>query len=626
MSSALKSGTTPNRAPIPCQVLFGDPDRTNPKLSPEGHLLAYAGPHEGVMNLWVQPVDGSTPPRPVTADQGRGITDFEFCAGERIVYLQDTDGDEISRLYVLDLSTGHQARLVTPERGVQARIIGSVPSRHPDRMAITLFDGRFLDVYELDLPTGELTKIAADPAHDGRPQFNFWLVDKDLRARGGVVSSPDGGVVLHVRDGAEGPYRQLIEIPGADFELTISSEFTADGGALNMTTWLKSPTKRLIKVDMAGNITPISSDSHADVEEVWCDPATLEPALVTYASDQGRHDVLDPGFRADFERLATLGDNVKVESADCRGRFLLVSTNAPDAGIHYHLYDRKTGEARYLFAQQDGLADHQLAPKTPFWFTARDGLELHGYLTRPVGAPAGPGPTLFMPHGGPWLCDKPKYQAEVQYFASLGFTVVQINFRASSGYGKAHMNAGNREWGRAMQHDLLDGLAYLVAEGVIDPDRVGIYGFSYGGYAALVAAAFNGDVFRCAIDVCGPADPATLITSASPRAQPMIAFYHTRIGHPERDAARLREVSPLAHADQIRIPVLIVEGTRDYRVRNPQTGALIDAMKKNGVPHRHLPFDDEGHYITRPDNRQTLAATAAEFLTTHLLQEPASAA
>lgn len=634
MSIASPAQSPAARSLIPRQVLFGAPDRLNPALSPDGTLLGYAAPDEGVMNVWVGPVDGSAPARPVTRDRGRGITEFTLCAGGRLVYRQDTDGDENWRLYLLDLSdltggdTGErpQPRLITPERGtggpVQAHVLAYYPIWHPDQMllAVNADHPQLHDVYRLDLPTGEATLILANPGHDGDPPFVSWLADTDLQVRGGGVPAPDGGLALLVCDEAGQPWRLLCHLPADDITPDTTIAFTRDGASLIMGTSLQAESLRLARIDLAdGAITTIAGDPCHDVAQAWLDAVTCEPAVAVYAPDRNRYQVLDPDFTADLKHLTALDDgDVSVIGSARGGQLLLAATTAPHAAVRYYLYDRGTQQARLLFHQRDDLTAYPLAPMETFDLVARDGLDLYGYLTRPIGAPDGPLPTVLLVHGGPWVRDSWAYHAEVQWLANRGYAVIQVNYRGSAGYGKAHMSAGDRQWGRAMQRDLIDTVAHFVKEGVIDADRVAIYGGSYGGYAALCGAAFGGDVFAAAVSACGPTDLATLITSLPPHVQPMIELYHARIGDPDRDADRLREVSPSAHAHNIRTPLLIAQGANDPRVPLTQADALIAALDEHNVAHRYLVFDNEGHGLVRPESRERFYAEAEAFLAEHL--------
>jgi dipeptidyl aminopeptidase/acylaminoacyl peptidase len=254
----------------------------------------------------------------------------------------------------------------------------------------------------------------------------------------------------------------------------------------------------------------------------------------------------------------------------------------------------------------------------PFSFTARDGLRMHGYLTFPRGLECAKLPAVLDVHGGPWGRDRWGYVPEAQWLANRGYLSVQVNFRGSTGYGKAFLNAGDKQWGAAMHDDLIDAVEYVVAQGWADRDRIAIMGGSYGGYAALAGAAFTPDVFRCAIDIVGPSNLLTLLGSIPDYWEPMRAMLYQRIGNLDSERGMLWDRSPLAHADNIRIPVLVAQGAHDPRVKQAEAEQIVAALAEKGVPHDYLLFADEGHGLARPENRAILYARAEEFLATHL--------
>jgi dipeptidyl aminopeptidase/acylaminoacyl peptidase len=254
----------------------------------------------------------------------------------------------------------------------------------------------------------------------------------------------------------------------------------------------------------------------------------------------------------------------------------------------------------------------------PFSFTSRDGLTVHGYVTYPIGVARQGLPAVLNVHGGPWARDSWGYNPEAQWLANRGYVCVQVNYRGSTGYGKAFLNAGDREWGAAMHDDLLDAVDHLVSTGAIDRERVGIYGGSYGGYAALVGATFTPDVFRCAVDMVGPSNLSTLIESVPEYWKPQIALFHTKVGNPETEPDFLWSRSPLSRVDDICIPVLIAQGKNDPRVKEAEAQQIVDAMSAKGLPYEYLLFDDEGHGLVRPENRERFYAAAERFLATHL--------
>jgi dipeptidyl aminopeptidase/acylaminoacyl peptidase len=317
--------------------------------------------------------------------------------------------------------------------------------------------------------------------------------------------------------------------------------------------------------------------------------------------------------------LRDLGDGElgvsRSERADNRW---LVSLSPSDGPTRYYVHDRATGESTYLFAEVDGLEKYELAPMEPFAFPARDGLPVHGYLTFPPGVARENLPAVLNVHGGPWWRDRWGFVPDAQWLANRGYVSVQVNFRGSTGYGKAFLNAGDKEWGRAMHDDLVDAVEYVVTQGWVDSERVGIMGGSYGGYAALAGAAFTPDVFRCAVDIVGPSNLLTLLGSIPDYWEPTRAMLYQRVGNLDSEREMLWDRSPLAHADDIRIPVLVAQGANDPRVKEAEAEQIVAALADKGVPHDYLLFDDEGHGLAKPENREVLYARAEEFLATHL--------
>jgi dipeptidyl aminopeptidase/acylaminoacyl peptidase len=303
---------------------------------------------------------------------------------------------------------------------------------------------------------------------------------------------------------------------------------------------------------------------------------------------------------------------------DHADRTWLVAFTVDDGPVAYYAWDRESQTATFLFHHQPALSRYTLSPMEPFSFTARDGLEIHGYLTFPPGAERRDLPAVLMVHGGPWARDSWGFNAEAQWLANRGYVAVQVNFRGSTGYGKDFVNKGNKQWAAAMHDDLIDAVEHVVQNGWVDRSRVAISGGSYGGYAALVGATFTPDVFCCAVDVVGPSNLKTLIESIPPYWAPIVAQFHERVGNPETEEALLWERSPLSRVDQIRIPILVAQGANDPRVKQAESEQIVNAMKEKGIDHVYLLFGDEGHGFAKPENRMKFFAVAEKFLARHL--------
>lgn len=612
----------PIPAPIPRQVLFGNPERTVPRLSPDGTRLAWLAPHDGVLNVWVAPLHDLERAEVVTDDRDRGIRAYAWAHdGRTLLYVQDQGGDENWRVYGVDLVSG-DLRDLTPFDDVQAQIIDS-DKRHPDRVLVGLNkdNPELHDVYSLDLVSGELTKVEENPGFIG------WVADADFDVRAAVAPKPDGGMTLLVRQKGAKEWRPVLDVGQPDALTTEPVAFSLDGASLLAITSAAADTGRLVRLDLAGRedgkeaeAEVLAADPEADVGTVVVNPDTRRPETVTFVKERGHLVVLDPSVAADIDALRPLhhGDLSIVGRDDADRRWL--AAYVPDDGpVVYYLWDRDEKRATFLFAHQPALSRYELAPMEPFTIPARDGLTLHGYLTFPRHAPGRRDlPTVLNVHGGPWARDTWAYQPEAQWLADRGYLCVQVNFRGSTGYGKAFLNAGDREWGAKMHDDLVDTVEWVVAQGYADPSRLAIFGGSYGGYAALAGAAFTPDVFAAAVDIVGPSNLITLLRSIPPYWAPMIAQFHTRVGNPHTEEAFLWSRSPLSKVDQIRIPLLIAQGANDPRVKQAESEQIVAALEEQGIDHEYLLFPDEGHGFAKPENRLRFYAAAEAFLAKHL--------
>jgi dipeptidyl aminopeptidase/acylaminoacyl peptidase len=296
----------------------------------------------------------------------------------------------------------------------------------------------------------------------------------------------------------------------------------------------------------------------------------------------------------------------------------VVSFAVDDGPSRTYVFDRDDKSATFLFADRPELSNYRLAPMEPFSFEARDGLRIHGYLSFPPGVERQALPTVLNVHGGPWARDVWGFNPEAQWLANRGYLCVQVNFRGSTGYGKAFTNAGDREWGAKMHDDLIDAVDWVIGRGFSDRDRVAIYGGSYGGYAALVGVAFTPNVFCCAVDIVGPSNLKTLIESVPPYWIPILEQFRRRVGDPETEEQFLWSRSPLSRVDDIRVPVLIAQGANDPRVKQAESEQIVAALEKKGVDHTYMLFPDEGHGFAKPENRLKFYAAAEAFLAQHL--------
>ena len=600
---------------IPRSVLFGNPERADPQLSPDGSLLAYLAPLDGVLNVWVGALDGDDV-RPITHDTDRGVRVYFWAHdGKHVLYLQDAGGDENWRLYKVRVAD-EVVEDLTPFENVQVQIVAQ-DKRHPDTLllAINKNDARFHDVYCLDLTNNELTLVAENPG-----DVLAWVADADFAVRGALTATEDGGSELRVRDTPAGEWRLLVTWNPEDALTSGPLGFTLDGASLYLTDSRDVNAGRLLKLELvSGHTEVIAEDPLYDVSDAVVHPDTKEIQMVAFTRARREWLVLDPAIRDDVAVVEALSDGeFDIHSRSHDDDTWIVEFIEDRHPVAYYAYDRTSRSARLLFYTRPDLARYTLAPMEPISFETRDGLTIHGYLTLPVGTSAQQLPLVLDVHGGPWHRDVWGYHPEAQWLANRGYACLQINFRGSTGYGKTFLNAGNREWGGRMHDDLVDAVRWAVDRGIADPDRLAIYGGSYGGYAALVGATFTPDLFKCAVDIVGPSNLITFIDTIPPYWTSYLAMLHDRVGDPATDAAFLTARSPLTHVDRIAIPMLIAQGANDPRVKQAESEQIVAVMIEKGIDHEYLLFPDEGHGFAKPENRLMFYAAAERFLAKHL--------
>ena len=602
------------------RVLFGNPERTSVRLSHDGSRISYLAPVDGVMNVWVGPVDAIEEARPVTEDKGRGVRIHFWTYDPRyVMYLQDRDGDENWHAYVVNVETG-ESRDLTPYEGVQA--VPQPPSpKFPDEVliAINRRDPQLHDLYRVNILTGESEVVVTN-------DFGtvYIMSDRDLRPRLAVLLTPNGGAeVLSLSESGE--RETMMRIDAEDDMTTVLQYFDVDGRTLYMYDSRGQDTSALMAVDMVtGEAKELAVDVRADAGDTIEHPATGRPQAVSFEYERVNWEILDETIRDDIERI----DDVSKGQFEVRSRSRddskwLIEYTRDDGPKTFYLYKRETGELEYLFSERPELEEASLARMHSGVLKSRDGLDLTVCYTLPVGStgerddrPSEPLPAVLFVHGGPWGRDRWGYYSEHQLLANRGYAVISVNFRGSTGFGKRFINAGNLEWGGAMHNDLIDAVEWAVEEGIADRDRFAIMGGSYGGYAVLVGLTFTPEVFACGVDMVGISNLNTLMDNAPPYWIPLMPFLRSRVGDNTTEEGRrfLAERSPISRADSIVRPLLIGQGANDPRVTQAESDQIVDAMKERGIPVTYLLYPDEGHGFARPENNLSYMAVAESFL------------
>jgi dipeptidyl aminopeptidase/acylaminoacyl peptidase len=602
---------------IPLTDFFDNPKISGGRISPDGTKMAFLAPEKGRLNIWVCTfTDGIDKAKLITRDEKRGIPYFFWTWDSRyIIYGQDQGGNENYHLYRVDpASEKIEAVDLTPFDGARAGVL-ELPRERPDEMLVLLNnrDPRHFDVHHLTISTGKLALMEKNPG-----DVDSWITDTQGVLRACQAQVGKGVTELRVRNGGSGPFRSLARYE--DEENFGVEAFGKDGTFLYATSARNANTSRLVKLDLkTGAETVVDQDPEYDFGGALISDLTHEIIGVSYNKDRLVYKPYDPQFAKDLEILSKVHDgDILLRSSDAQEQKWIVAYNSPtDPGATY-LYDRATGQAQFLYRPRPWLKPETLVGMEPVWFTSRDGLKIHGYLTVPKGVEPKNLPLILLVHGGPWARDDWGYDPEVQFLANRGYAVLQVNFRGSTGYGKKFLHAGDKEWGSKMLDDLIDAADWAVQYGVADKNRLGIYGGSYGGYATLAALAFRPEVFRCGVDFVGISNLLTFMKTIPPYWETFRDIMHKRVGNPQTEIEFLKSRSPLFFADKIQAPLLIAQGYNDPRVNHAEAEQIVEALQKNNQPVEYLVKMDEGHGFANPENRIEFYTKMEAFLEKYL--------
>lgn len=611
---------------IPRQAFFGNPDRAGVKFSPDGKWISYIAPFEGVLNLWIAPRGHLDQARPLTQETGRGIRHYDWAyTNQHLLYLKDQDGDENWVIYRIDVETAESIPL-TPEKGVHARLTKVSPTIQ-EEIVVSLNDRspEYHDLYRLNIITGDKDLLLENQEYLG------FILDDDYHVHFALKGLPDGGRLYLSCQGADpSQWSPFLTVDPEDVMTTALLGFNQDQTALYLLDSRQRNTSAFVEMDLkTQQITVLSENDQADIDDLLGHPRDKKPLAVASNYDRKSWTFFDQDVQRDFEKLASLQDgDVEVVSQTYDNNHWIVAFIRDNGPVAYYDYDRSRQEASFLFTNRQALENLPLHKMHPVFITSRDGLTLVSYLTLPrtcdpeqTGTPSRPVPLVLDVHGGPRVRDSWSYNPVHQWLANRGYAVLSVNYRGSTGFGKDFMNAGNGEWGRKMQDDLLDAKAWAVAQGMTQEDTVCIFGGSYGGYATLAGLSMTPEAFACGVDIVGPSNLITLANSVPPYWRPIKETLIAMLGadpETEEGQAFLKERSPLSYHQNIKKPLLIAQGANDPRVAKAESDQIVEALKSKEIPVTYALYPDEGHGFARPENRLSFYGVMESFLSQHL--------
>ncbi len=611
------------------ELLFGNPEIAGAQISPDGRFIAFRKPYKDTMNIWVKGADEPfASARPLTNETKRPIPDFFWSRdGKFILFVKDNGGDENFNVYAVNPSetpaNGAEvptARNLTDAKKVRA-FIYNVPKSEPDAIYVGLNDREpaWHDLYKVKISTGERTLI-----RQNTERLTGWLFDNEGKLRLATRSTQSGDTEI-LRVDAEGKFTKVYSCNV--FETCAPVHFNKDNRRVYMET-NKGDGVDLTKLVLfeleTGKEEMVESDpiNRVDIEDAVFSDVTDEIIFTEYVDDRQRLYFKDKAFEADYNRLRKELPNREISfdsSTKDETKWLITALSDTEPGEKY-LFDRRTKKLTLQYRVREKLPRESLAQITAIRYKSSDGLEIPAYLALPKGVAQKNLPLVVHPHGGPWGRDHWGYNSFAQFFANRGYAVLMPNFRASTGYGKKFLDAGNKQWGDKMQDDITWGVKYLIAKGIADPKRVGIMGGSYGGYATLAGVTFTPDLYAAAVAYVAPSNLITLLETIPPYWEADRITFYKRMGDPNtaEGKAQLMRQSPLTHVAKIKTPLLVVQGANDPRVNKREADQIVIALRDRGFPVEYIVAPDEGHGFARPVNNMAMLAMSEKFFAKHL--------
>ncbi len=598
---------------IPMEDFFKNPEIAGFSISPNGNFLAFVKPWERRMNVYVREIATGTEKR-ITSATERDIAGFMWKGSDRIVFAQDVGGDENFHVYITDLK-GANTQDLTPFEKVRAMIVDDL-EEDPQHILIELNrnNPEVFDVYRCDINSGDLELIAENPGN-----ITGWITDHNGKLRAAIETDGVNETFLYRANESE-DFRRLIT---TNFRETFSpAMFDYDNKFMYVVSNLSRDKDAIYKFDPDENklLDLIFEHPEVDVDGILHSKKKKKITAITYVTDKLNYKFLD----ADREEIQkTLeeffpGFELAVTDYDDDETKFIVRTYSDNSLGTYYFYNRNDNSLSKLADLSPWLKSENLAHMQPVKFQSRDGLDIHGYLTLPLGVASKDLPLVVIPHGGPSERDSWGFDSEAQFLANRGIAVLQVNFRGSTGYGKEFWQAGFKQWGRKMQDDITDGVLWAVSQGIADKSRLAIYGGSYGGYAALAGATFTPDLYACAVSYVGPSNLFTLLESIPPYWEPYREMEYEEIGDPIKDKQLLHDVSPVFHAQNIKIPLFVAQGANDPRVNKAESDQIVEAVRKAGKDVVYMVKDNEGHGFQNEENRFDFYREMESFFKKHL--------
>lgn len=594
---------------IPVEDFFKNPEQTNLQLSPDGEYISFFKPWQNRLNIFVKKVD-SPDTIQLTRYTDRNVHAYRWVNNNRIVFVKDEGGDQFYKLFSIDkngngliqlTSSGHSTvGLIDPLINDDKHILVSINERNEE----------VFDVYRLDIETGDKKMIAKNPGN-----IIEWLTDHDGKLRIAVTTDGVNHGLLY-RDTEQDEFELIY---ATNFkESFYPLLFTFDNKNLYVASNINRDKLALVEYDIENNVevNTIYENPEVDIDDIHYSNERQTLTAVSYITWKTEYEYLD-NDRLNLQQTLEAkvpGKEVSIPSMSRDETKMLVRTYSDKSLGSYYFYNRTTDEFKKVADISPWLKEKYMANMKPVWYKSRDGLTINGYLILPKNKEPEKLPVVVFPHGGPWTRDSWGFCADCQFLANRGYAVFQINYRGSYGYGREFWTAGFKEWGGKMQDDITDGVYWLIKQGIADPSEISIYGYSFGGYCALMGLIQHPDLYKCGVSNSGLVDVLDFFDNIPPYWTPFKEMLYEMVGNENTEKDFLREISPLHNIDKIKDPVLFAQGQNDQQVNVNSTTKMVENLKERGIPVKYILKDNEGHGFANEENKIEFYNTLEKFL------------
>ncbi len=599
---------------VPLEDFFRNPEKSSYNISPDGKHFSFMAPYESRMNIFVQKA-GSKKAERLTSETDRDIAGYFWANDNRILFLKDNGGDENYALFGVDID-GKNQKCLTCFENVRTQIIDDLEDQ-PDEVIIGLNkrNPMVFDPYRLNIKTGEMVMLAENPGN-----IQGWMTDHEGKLRVAFAIVDGVNTQILYRETETDEFRPVLT---TSFKETMGPEFfTFDNKYLYATSNINRDKQAAVIFDPSTGkeIEVLYENDNYDVSGIAYSRKRKVITAAVYTSWKRERHFFDDESKALFSRLENelKGYEISISASNKAEDKYIVRTYSDRSLGAYYFYDKKKDELTKIQDVSPWIDENQMAEIKPISYRSRDGLIIHGYLTLPKGVEAKNLPVVVNPHGGPWARDNWGFNPEVQFLANRGYAVLQMNFRGSTGYGRKFWEASFKQWGLNMQNDITDGVYWLIEQGIADPDRIAIYGASYGGYATLQGLVVTPTLYAAAVDYVGVSNLFTFMNTIPPYWKPLLDMMYEMVGHPEKDAVQMEATSPALNAHRIMTPLFVAQGANDPRVNIAESDQIVEAMRKRGVEVEYMVKDNEGHGFSNEENRFDFYRAMEAFLAKHI--------